>query len=77
MSTCPHVHQKGASNAAQHTNPLSAARVVIEHPNIVTDAELAKILIAFGQQLLSAPPAAPAKTEPHHPKLPPPTGRRR
>jgi hypothetical protein len=51
--------------------------ITVEHPTIVTDAELAKILIAFGQQLLSAPqlsspPAAPAETEPdHHSKLPP------
>jgi hypothetical protein len=51
--------------------------ITVEHPTIVTDAELAKILIAYGQQLLAAPPAAPPKTEPHHSKLPPPRGRRR
>jgi hypothetical protein len=51
--------------------------VTIEHPTIVTSAELAKILTAFGQQLLSAPQlqsaplATPPKTEPDNSKPPP------
>jgi hypothetical protein len=50
--------------------------VTIEHPVILDDATLGNILIAFGQQLLVARPATPAKSEPdHHSKLPP-KGRR-
>jgi hypothetical protein len=37
--------------------------VTIEHPLLLDNVTLANILIAFGQQLLAAPPAAAPKTE--------------
>jgi hypothetical protein len=55
---------------------------MVEHSTIITDVDLGKILIAYGQQLLSAPqlmsapPAEPAKTEPDHQSKPPPKHRR-